>query len=742
MNVFDKRPLSLILCVALGGFVIFSCSEGVVKVLILALAALFLISAVVYSVIKRKASVLALICALVFLIAILLSFLYFDCYFILDDTDKLTFVGTVTEINNDSGMRSLKIKTDEISTSVHSNYNILIYASLEESTNISVGSRIEVSAIPDEADENAEIFYYSEGISATVSEINSIKLVGYSEPGIGYNVNQYRESVCRRIILNSDYESGSLLCALLLGERDYMDGETVLDFMRTGLTHILALSGMHLAILSFALTKFLGIFSINKKLRKVIEIIFVIAYMALTGFPVSVVRAGIMLIISSILFLLAHRSDSITNLFISVFIIILIEPYAVFDIGLWLSALATLGILILTETGNKREEYKRTRRLSGKIFSNVLFSLLSSVFAISSTLLISYLSFGYISVISLVSTPIFYLLITPFLCIGVIFAIIGDVLQLGLIIRWFGSLIIEAVRYVSSINDIYFSAEYVIVCILVICTTLALIIFSVCNFKKKLLGIITTSVLVLAVFVSAFAAGTINKAEEKFEYNLSGASEWILINSGKSTTVIDMSRGGTKSAKDAHYIVSKHKYTEIAQYVYTDYHDGMVYGIDELVSSIFIENIYVPEPANDTEIRIYERIVSATSSGKASLIKYSVDDVIHCSDFTFYSAYRSLDEKNKFAFSILHGDDLYTYLSSGMLEDDTKNVATKLISDVDTLILGRHGNQYSNYSFIYQIEGIERIILSSQNLYIPNDTVEYYKETEIIPSPERISLIR
>ena len=108
--------------------------------------------------------------------------------------------------------------------------------------------------------------------------------------------------------MNSDAETGGLLGAILLGDRTYLSGQTSLDFSRIGISHVLALSGMHLAILILGIEKLLSLIGISKKARYIITIILTLAYVALTGFSVSVVRAGIMLIIRSLLHLISMVS--------------------------------------------------------------------------------------------------------------------------------------------------------------------------------------------------------------------------------------------------------------------------------------------------------------------------------------------------------------------------------------------------------------------------------------------------
>ena len=102
---------------------------------------------------------------------------------------------------------------------------------------------------------------------------------------------------------------------------------------------------MHLAILAAAIFGIFRLLRLNKRLSYVFVMLFTLFYMLLTGMPSSVMRAGLMVIISSLLFIFATTSDSLTNLLLSFFIIILIEPYAIYDLSLLLSAFATFGII-------------------------------------------------------------------------------------------------------------------------------------------------------------------------------------------------------------------------------------------------------------------------------------------------------------------------------------------------------------------------------------------------------------
>ena len=108
---------------------------------------------------------------------------------------------------------------------------------------------------------------------------------------------------------------------------------------------MLAVSGSHI-------TYIISAFSIlmekkNKRITKILTIIFLIFFMALTGFTASVVRASIMGILILTSGLVHRKSDTINNLGISSLIILICNPYTIIDAGFWLSFAGTMGIILL-----------------------------------------------------------------------------------------------------------------------------------------------------------------------------------------------------------------------------------------------------------------------------------------------------------------------------------------------------------------------------------------------------------
>ena len=107
---------------------------------------------------------------------------------------------------------------------------------------------------------------------------------------------------------------------------------------------MLAVSGAHISYLITGLSFLLS--KTGKKFRKITTIVFLIFFMGLTRFTPSVQRASFTSILLLIASLIHRKSDSYTSLAFSLLIMLIYNPYSIFDIGLQLSYGGTIGIIL------------------------------------------------------------------------------------------------------------------------------------------------------------------------------------------------------------------------------------------------------------------------------------------------------------------------------------------------------------------------------------------------------------
>jgi competence protein ComEC len=137
---------------------------------------------------------------------------------------------------------------------------------------------------------------------------------------------------------------GGLALALLLGIRDNLDGELAEKYRDAGCSYILALSGMHLAIVSSIVAFFLKK-PLGKRLAAACGIIFILVYVFLVGVQPSLLRAAIMYVLGAIAIIFALPVNPALLLGLSFVIQIIVQPASGDTVSFILSYLALAGIL-------------------------------------------------------------------------------------------------------------------------------------------------------------------------------------------------------------------------------------------------------------------------------------------------------------------------------------------------------------------------------------------------------------
>ena len=133
---------------------------------------------------------------------------------------------------------------------------------------------------------------------------------------------------------------------ILLGDTSDIESEIKDDFRECNLSHMLAVSGAHLSYLVLGINTVLSKKAFGIRRRKILSIIFILIFMAIVNMSPSVVRAGISTIIAIFATLIYRKQDTYTTISIALLLTLLNNPFAIFDVGLQLSYLATLSIII------------------------------------------------------------------------------------------------------------------------------------------------------------------------------------------------------------------------------------------------------------------------------------------------------------------------------------------------------------------------------------------------------------
>lgn len=250
-------------------------------------------------------------------------------------------------------------------------------------------------------------YYYSENIFATASIENQTVITGRNR--FYSTLAKVRNYITRSFYNNTTFNSATTLNAITVGERSGFDTDFSSAVRRSGLSHVMVVSGMHFAVIMNALFFIVGLVSGNKFIRAVIVLCSIFAFTALCGFSLSILRAAITYIFITFAPLLKRDNDPLNTLSLSAVIILLSSPFAALSVSFQLSMLSTLGILIFAPY--VLNEYKYLLNGRFKCFNGIVSSLVITLSATILTLPIIIYNFGEVSIVApltniLVSFPV------------------------------------------------------------------------------------------------------------------------------------------------------------------------------------------------------------------------------------------------------------------------------------------------------------------------------------------------
>jgi len=154
-----------------------------------------------------------------------------------------------------------------------------------------------------------------------------------------------RKKIEALIYENLQRPYSAILSAMLLGERSQVPDDLNDAFMKTGTIHILAISGLHVGLITFLFLTLLKTLRSPRRLRYLLCILFLVFYAILVGARPSVLRASIMLILYLLGQLIGRQQSGLRTLAIAAVLILAFNPLAIFYCDFLLSFTSVLSIL-------------------------------------------------------------------------------------------------------------------------------------------------------------------------------------------------------------------------------------------------------------------------------------------------------------------------------------------------------------------------------------------------------------
>lgn len=340
----------------------------------------------------------------------------------------ITSNGQNKEYKTTHKVKVTKVQNIETNETIQTKFNILCNIKKSKANNslkygdkvIILGEFEEPYAERNEGGFNYKSYLKTKQIIGTINiSQNDVNIIG-EEFNLIYKL---KENIIQKIYNILPSNEATLCIGLLLGEKSEISEEIQQNFRNSSLSHMLAISGAHISYILLGITNFLVCIRFNKRWSNIVIIIFLIFFMILVGASPSVTRACIMCILNLTANLLFKKPDIYQNLAISSFIILLINPYSLLDIGFQLSFGGTIGIIIFSKKiFNKRNSTKNT--FLSRIIDSIRQIIIVSISANIIILPIMLYHFNTLSLTFLISNIIASPILGISLILGMIFIIL------------------------------------------------------------------------------------------------------------------------------------------------------------------------------------------------------------------------------------------------------------------------------------------------------------------------------
>ncbi len=250
---------------------------------------------------------------------------------------------------------------------IDTNTKILINIDSSQKDNIKIGDFIELKGklTTPQAPNNPHQFNYQKYLlnhdtkNVFFANKDSLLIIKYNELSKNleddwyFILNKFENKRDEIISKHSKYIKSprlEILGGIVFGDEAIeVENQTKDDFKKAGLLHLLAASGLNVALIFGIWWYIASLCRFPYNLSILFGAIFVILYTFMTGFPPSILRASIMLLFVLLGKIINTKADSLALIFFVGFLILLFNPKMLFDVGFQLSFMVTIGLIVSIE---------------------------------------------------------------------------------------------------------------------------------------------------------------------------------------------------------------------------------------------------------------------------------------------------------------------------------------------------------------------------------------------------------
>ncbi len=243
-------------------------------------------------------------------------------------------------------------------------------------------------------------------------------VVGKVSPTVMQILTDWRENIAARIQGLLADDSGAVVTGICLGADEALSDAAVGAFRTCGVSHLFAVSGLHLSLITQALLWLMRLWRVPRRIGGVVCMAATVLFAALVGWTPSIVRAGVMCLLVTAGTCLRRQADARNSMGLALLLLLVPEPMAVYDAGLLLSFLATFGVLFVSPLLKQALCRLPLRGGAATVWNKAASVMAVTLSATLATLPVTVLYFGTVSLVGVLANLLMTTVASLLLIIG------------------------------------------------------------------------------------------------------------------------------------------------------------------------------------------------------------------------------------------------------------------------------------------------------------------------------------
>jgi len=508
-------------------------------------------------------------------------------------------------------------------------------------------------------------------------------------------------------LLNGD--KAGFLIALITADKRSISDNLYNSLGITGLSHVVAVSGMHITFI----TAFITMLIRRKRIAAYISIPIIILYVLIAGVPASACRAAIFQLFFVLSLMFQRDEDRITTLGFALMFLLFINPNAICDVGLQLSFCASLGIYLGNDIIKSFFiECKSKIRIVKLAYTFIVDTISMTLSAVLFTLPLIIIYFSRVSLIVLLSNIIILPIVEIAFIIGIVkiifsFFLLPLATAVAFVEDFILNIIISIINFLSNIPFASISAESIFTVIWVIFLYLMIYLMFINVFVKKSIGLIY----IIVGLLICILFGTINLTKDYVTVLDVGQGQCIIASINNEIIVVDCGGNGKNAGIVADDYLNTLGIDKIDTLVLTHFHDDHTNGVEQLLDKVHIESAIIPN-TNDSD---FHSFVELFNKYGVNITAVDEDKIIDFSDFKLALIKSDADySENESGIAVMLIKNGFEALIMGDLSSESERAILRRLNlpDIELLVAGHHGPKYSTCNTLLDALTPEATVIS------------------------------